>query len=74
MYDEVRIVLIVKLDRIVVEKVVKKYVEDEMVRLFDRLLVIWFEGDELLFNEIRFVGIFIGVLRIEILNKKGEVM
>lgn len=32
LYDEIRIVLIVKLDRMVVEKIVKKYVEDEMVR------------------------------------------
>ncbi|NP_001245095.1 structural maintenance of chromosomes flexible hinge domain-containing protein 1 isoform X1 [Macaca thibetana thibetana] len=74
LYDEVRTVPIAKLDRTVAEKAVKKYVEDEMARLPDRLSVTWPEGDELLPNEIRPAGTPIGALRIEILNKKGEAM
>ncbi|XP_021120852.1 structural maintenance of chromosomes flexible hinge domain-containing protein 1 isoform X2 [Heterocephalus glaber] len=74
LYDEIKTVPIAKLDRTVAEKTVKKYVEDEMARLPDRLSVTWPEGDELLPNEIRPAGTPIGALRIEILNKKGEAM
>ncbi|XP_075812577.1 structural maintenance of chromosomes flexible hinge domain-containing protein 1 [Microtus pennsylvanicus] len=74
LYDEIRTVPIAKLDRTVAEKTVKKYVEDEMARLPDRLSITWPEGDELLPNEIRPAGTPIGALRIEILNKKGEAM
>ncbi|XP_057614529.1 structural maintenance of chromosomes flexible hinge domain-containing protein 1 [Chionomys nivalis] len=74
LYDEIRTVPIAKLDRTVAEKTIKKYVEDEMARLPDRLSVTWPEGDELLPNEIRPAGTPIGALRIEILNKKGEAM
>ncbi|KAL1770661.1 structural maintenance of chromosomes flexible hinge domain-containing protein 1 isoform X1 [Sigmodon hispidus] len=74
LYDEVKTVPIAKLDRTVAEKTIKKYVEDEMARLPDRLSVTWPEGDELLPNEIRPAGTPIGALRIEILNKKGEAM
>ncbi|XP_004683823.1 PREDICTED: structural maintenance of chromosomes flexible hinge domain-containing protein 1 [Condylura cristata] len=74
LYDEIKTVPIAKLDRTVAEKSVKKYVEDEMARLPDRLSVTWPEGDELLPNEARPAGTPIGALRIEILNKKGEAM
>ncbi|XP_053805479.1 structural maintenance of chromosomes flexible hinge domain-containing protein 1 isoform X1 [Vidua chalybeata] len=74
LYGEVKIIPISKLDRTVSDKVVKKYIEDEMARLPDRLSVTWPEGDELLPNETRFAGTPIGALRIEILNKKGEAM
>ncbi|KAM7316296.1 structural maintenance of chromosomes flexible hinge domain-containing protein 1 isoform X1 [Alexandromys fortis] len=74
LYDEIRTVPIAKLDRTVAEKTIKKYVEDEMARLPDRLSITWPEGDELLPNEIRPAGTPIGALRIEILNKKGEAM
>ncbi|XP_015418161.1 PREDICTED: structural maintenance of chromosomes flexible hinge domain-containing protein 1 [Myotis davidii] len=74
LYDETKIVPIAKLDRTFAEKAVKKYVEDEMARLPDRLSVTWPEGDELFPNEIRPAGTTIGALRIEILNKKGEAM
>uniref|UniRef100_A0A674K2A6 Structural maintenance of chromosomes flexible hinge domain-containing protein 1 n=1 Tax=Terrapene triunguis TaxID=2587831 RepID=A0A674K2A6_9SAUR len=74
LYDEIKIIPISKLDRAMSEKVVKKYIEDEMARLPDRLSVTWPEGDELLPNEIKLAGTPIGALRIEILNKKGEAM
>uniref|UniRef100_A0A674HNF9 Structural maintenance of chromosomes flexible hinge domain-containing protein 1 n=1 Tax=Taeniopygia guttata TaxID=59729 RepID=A0A674HNF9_TAEGU len=74
LYGEVKIIPISKLDRTVSDKVVKKYIEDEMARLPDKLSVTWPEGDELLPNETRFAGTPIGALRIEILNKKGEAM
>ncbi|KAL6041029.1 hypothetical protein STEG23_019169, partial [Scotinomys teguina] len=74
LYDEIKTVPIAKLDRTVAEKTIKKYVEDEMAKLPDRLSVTWPEGDELLPNEIRPAGTPIGALRIEILNKKGEAM
>ncbi|KAJ7395253.1 hypothetical protein BTVI_156751 [Pitangus sulphuratus] len=56
LYAEMRIIPISKLDRAVSEKVVKKYIEDEMAKLPDRLSVTWPEGDELLPNETRFAG------------------
>ncbi|XP_052606052.1 structural maintenance of chromosomes flexible hinge domain-containing protein 1 isoform X1 [Peromyscus californicus insignis] len=74
LYDEIKTVPIAKLDRTVAEKTIKKYVEDEMAKLPDRLSVTWPEGDELLPNEVRPAGTPIGALRIEILNKKGEAM
>uniref|UniRef100_U3JUU2 Structural maintenance of chromosomes flexible hinge domain-containing protein 1 n=1 Tax=Ficedula albicollis TaxID=59894 RepID=U3JUU2_FICAL len=74
LYAEMKIIPISKLDRTVSDKVVKKYIEDEMARLPDRLSVTWPEGDELLPNDTRFAGTPIGALRIEILNKKGEAM
>ncbi|XP_056679733.1 structural maintenance of chromosomes flexible hinge domain-containing protein 1 isoform X1 [Monodelphis domestica] len=74
LYDEIKTVPITKLDRTIPEKIVKKYVEDEMARLPDRLSVTWPEGDELLPNDVKSAGTPIGALRIEILNKKGEAM
>ncbi|XP_067146775.1 structural maintenance of chromosomes flexible hinge domain-containing protein 1 isoform X2 [Apteryx mantelli] len=74
LYAEMKTIPISKLDRTVSDKAVKKYIEDEMARLPDKLSVTWPEGDELLPNETRFAGTPIGALRIEILNKKGEAM
>ncbi|KAM6086922.1 structural maintenance of chromosomes flexible hinge domain-containing protein 1 isoform 3-T3 [Chlamydotis macqueenii] len=74
LYAETKTIPISKLDRTVSDKAVKKYIEDEMARLPDKLSVTWPEGDELLPNETRFAGTPIGALRIEILNKKGEAM
>ncbi|KAF2985243.1 hypothetical protein EK904_007557 [Melospiza melodia maxima] len=56
LYAETKIIPISKLDRTVSDKVVKKYIEDEMARLPDKLSVTWPEGDELLPNETRFAG------------------
>uniref|UniRef100_A0A8D0GXS9 Structural maintenance of chromosomes flexible hinge domain containing 1 n=1 Tax=Sphenodon punctatus TaxID=8508 RepID=A0A8D0GXS9_SPHPU len=74
LYGETKIVPISKLDRSAADKAVKKYIEDEMARLPDRLSVTWPEGDELLPNETKLAGTPVGALRIEILNKKGEPM
>ncbi|KAM6350259.1 structural maintenance of chromosomes flexible hinge domain-containing protein 1 isoform 2-T2 [Podargus strigoides] len=74
LYAEMKTIPISKLDRTVSEKAVRKYIEDEMARLPDKLSVTWPEGDELLPNETKFAGTPIGALRIEILNKKGEAM
>ncbi|XP_066478874.1 structural maintenance of chromosomes flexible hinge domain-containing protein 1 isoform X2 [Tiliqua scincoides] len=74
LYDETKVIPICKLDRLVSDKAVKKYIEEEMAKLPDRLSVTWPEGDELLPNDIKQAGATIGALRIEILNKKGEAM
>ncbi|XP_068023001.1 structural maintenance of chromosomes flexible hinge domain-containing protein 1 isoform X2 [Melanerpes formicivorus] len=74
LYAEMKTVPISKLDRSTCDSAIKKYIEDEMARLPDRLSVTWPEGDELLPNDTRFAGTPIGALRIEILNKKGEAM
>ncbi|KAK6490749.1 structural maintenance of chromosomes flexible hinge domain-containing protein 1 [Huso huso] len=74
LYDEVKTIPISKLDRNAVVSIIKKYVEDEMARLPDRLSVTWPEGEELDQNDIRSAGTPIGAIRIEILNKKGEAM
>ncbi|MGH0181960.1 UNVERIFIED_CONTAM: hypothetical protein FKN15_010217 [Acipenser sinensis] len=74
LYDEVKTIPISKLDRNAVVSIIKKYVEDEMARLPDRLSVTWPEGEELNQNDIRSAGTPIGAIRIEILNKKGEAM
>ncbi|XP_053101695.1 structural maintenance of chromosomes flexible hinge domain-containing protein 1 isoform X3 [Hemicordylus capensis] len=74
LYDEIKVIPICKLDRSVSDQVVKKYIEEEMARLPDKLAVTWPEGDEILPNETKHAGATIGALRIEILNKKGEAM
>ncbi|KAJ6662198.1 hypothetical protein lerEdw1_012665 [Lerista edwardsae] len=74
LYDETKVIPICKLDRLVSDKAVKKYIEEEMAKLPDRLAVTWPEGDELLPNDTKHAGATIGALRIEILNKKGEAM
>lgn len=72
LYGETKCIPITKLDRTVTTGAVKKYIEDEMAKLPDRLSVSWPEGDELLPDELKHAGTAIGALRIEILNKKGE--
>nr|XP_015209938.1 PREDICTED: structural maintenance of chromosomes flexible hinge domain-containing protein 1 [Lepisosteus oculatus] len=74
LYDEVRVIPISKIDRNVHITVIKKYLEDEIARLPDRLSVTWPDGDELVQNDVRSAGTPIGAMRIEILNKKGEAM
>ncbi|XP_043921496.1 structural maintenance of chromosomes flexible hinge domain-containing protein 1 [Protopterus annectens] len=74
LYDEVKTILISKLDRTASPTAIKKYIDDEMARLPDRLSVTWPEGDELKFSESRPAGMPIGALKVEILNKKGETM
>ncbi|XP_075441381.1 structural maintenance of chromosomes flexible hinge domain-containing protein 1 isoform X3 [Ascaphus truei] len=74
LYDETKCVPISKLDRHVTISTVKKYIEDEMARLPDRLSLTWPEGDVLEQDGEKDPGTPIGALRIEILNKKGEPM
>ncbi|XP_042299149.1 structural maintenance of chromosomes flexible hinge domain-containing protein 1-like isoform X1 [Sceloporus undulatus] len=74
LYDEIKVIPIHKLDCSASDKAVKKYIEEEMARLPDRLSVTWPEGDELLPDETKLAGATIGALKIEILNKKGEAM
>ncbi|XP_069476961.1 structural maintenance of chromosomes flexible hinge domain-containing protein 1 isoform X2 [Ambystoma mexicanum] len=72
LYGETKCIPITKLDRAVTTSAVKKYIEDEMAKLPDRLSISWPEGDELLPDEMKHAGTPIGALRIEILNKRGE--
>ncbi|XP_054840467.1 structural maintenance of chromosomes flexible hinge domain-containing protein 1 isoform X2 [Eublepharis macularius] len=74
LYNEKKIIPICKLDRSVSDEAVKRYIEEEMAKLPDKLSITWPEGNELLSNETRHAGTTIGALRIEILNKKGEAM
>ncbi|XP_042202823.1 structural maintenance of chromosomes flexible hinge domain-containing protein 1 isoform X2 [Callorhinchus milii] len=74
LYDEKKTIPISKLDRTAAVFMIKKYIEDEMARLPDKLSVTWPEGDELNTNETRPAGVPIGAMRIEILNKRGDTM
>ncbi|XP_030068875.1 structural maintenance of chromosomes flexible hinge domain-containing protein 1 isoform X2 [Microcaecilia unicolor] len=74
LYDEMKSIPIIKLDKSMPTSVVKKYIEDELARLPDRLSITWPEGDELIADQAIRAGTPIGALRIEILNKKGEAM
>ncbi|XP_060631107.2 structural maintenance of chromosomes flexible hinge domain-containing protein 1 [Anolis sagrei] len=74
LYDEIKVIPIHKLDRSASDTALKKYIEEEMARLPDRLSVTWPEGDELLPDETKLAGATIGALKVEILNKKGEPM
>ncbi|XP_018408855.1 PREDICTED: structural maintenance of chromosomes flexible hinge domain-containing protein 1 [Nanorana parkeri] len=71
-HDETKSVPISKLDRNTNLTVIKKYMDDEMARFPDTLLVTWPDGDALEENEERFAGTTIGAIRVEIFNKKGE--
>ncbi|XP_029446943.1 LOW QUALITY PROTEIN: structural maintenance of chromosomes flexible hinge domain-containing protein 1 [Rhinatrema bivittatum] len=74
LYDEMKSIPIIKLDKNVATSMVRKYIEDELARLPDRLSVTWPEGDELIPDVAIHAGTPIGALRIEILNQKGEAM
>ncbi|XP_073487531.1 structural maintenance of chromosomes flexible hinge domain-containing protein 1 [Aquarana catesbeiana] len=71
-HDETRSVPISKLDRSANLAVIKKYMDEEMARFPDSLVVTWPEGDAVIENEERFAGAPIGAIRVEIFNKKGE--
>uniref|UniRef100_A0A4W3K7P6 Structural maintenance of chromosomes flexible hinge domain containing 1 n=1 Tax=Callorhinchus milii TaxID=7868 RepID=A0A4W3K7P6_CALMI len=60
LYDEKKTIPISKLDRTAAVFMIKKYIEDEMARLPDKLSVTWPEGDELNTNETRPAGVPIG--------------
>lgn len=74
MYDEVKILPLAKLDRKVTDSVLQKIIEDEEGKLPSKLDVTWPEGDELKANEKRPAGKAIGDVKVEIRNKKGEVV
>ncbi|XP_062836537.1 structural maintenance of chromosomes flexible hinge domain-containing protein 1 isoform X2 [Anolis carolinensis] len=74
LYDEIMVIPIHKLDRSASDTALKRYIEEEMARLPDKLSVTWPEGDELLPDETKLAGSTIGALKVEILNKKGEPM
>ncbi|XP_041360659.1 structural maintenance of chromosomes flexible hinge domain-containing protein 1-like [Gigantopelta aegis] len=73
LYDDVRIVPLSKLDRTTSEQTIRKYIEDEEAKLPDKLILTWPSGMALT-NEKRPAGKAIGDLKLEIANKRGELI
>ncbi|XP_036377090.1 structural maintenance of chromosomes flexible hinge domain-containing protein 1 [Megalops cyprinoides] len=73
-YDEVRTIPISKIDRGATLAAIRKYMDDELAKLPDRLKVTWPEGNEWAQMETRQAGTPFGPIQVEILNKKGESM
>lgn len=74
LYDEVKIFPLAKLDRKITDKAVRKCIEEEEEKLPDKLIVTWPEGDELFHNEKRPAGKTIGAIKVEISNRRGELI
>ncbi|XP_072566865.1 structural maintenance of chromosomes flexible hinge domain-containing protein 1 isoform X1 [Paramormyrops kingsleyae] len=74
LFDEVKTIPISKLDRAANLKSIKKYIDDELAKLPDKLRVTWPEGNEWTPNDVRAAGTPFGPIQVEILNKKGESM
>ncbi|XP_061095529.1 structural maintenance of chromosomes flexible hinge domain-containing protein 1 [Conger conger] len=73
-FSEVRTIPISKIDRGAPLTVIKKYIDDELAKLPDRLKVTWPEGKEWSQKAVRPAGTEFGPIHVEILNKKGEPM
>ncbi|KAJ8385840.1 hypothetical protein AAFF_G00181960 [Aldrovandia affinis] len=73
-FDEVRTIPISKIDRGATLAAIRKYIDDELAKLPDRLKVTWPEGNEWPQRETRPAGTPFGPIQVEIMNKKGESM
>ncbi|KAL2085320.1 hypothetical protein ACEWY4_018640 [Coilia grayii] len=72
LYDEVRTIPILKIDRQATTAAIKRNIEDELAKLPVKLKVTWPEGTPWSDCETRPVGTPLGPIQVEILNKKGE--
>ncbi|XP_035269708.1 structural maintenance of chromosomes flexible hinge domain-containing protein 1 [Anguilla anguilla] len=73
-FGEVRTIPISKIDRGATLTAIRKYIDDELAKLPDRLRVTWPEGNEWSQRDVRPAGTVFGPIHVEILNKKGESM
>ncbi|KAJ8277634.1 hypothetical protein GJAV_G00077880 [Gymnothorax javanicus] len=71
-FGEVRTIPISKIDRGASIIAIRKYIDDELAKLPDRLKVTWPEGSEWSQGDVRPAGTVFGPIHVEILNKKGE--
>ncbi|XP_063062611.1 structural maintenance of chromosomes flexible hinge domain-containing protein 1 [Engraulis encrasicolus] len=72
LYDEVRTIPILKIDRQASAAAIKRNIEDELAKLPVQLKVTWPEGTPWSEFETRPVGSPLGPIQVEILNKRGE--
>ncbi|XP_071103421.1 structural maintenance of chromosomes flexible hinge domain-containing protein 1-like isoform X1 [Haliotis cracherodii] len=73
-YDDTKIVPLSRLDRTASHHVVKKFIEDEEAKLPDSLIISWPEGNEVKQNGRRPAGETVGDVKVEICNKRGEMI
>nr|KAG5694801.1 hypothetical protein BaRGS_019178 [Batillaria attramentaria] len=74
LYDEVKVVPLSKLDRTVSQSTIRHYIEEEEEKLPSQLVVSWPNGMEVQPNEKRSAGKTIGDIKVEISNRKGELI
>ncbi|CAH1772323.1 unnamed protein product, partial [Owenia fusiformis] len=74
LYDEVKVFPLTKLDRTISPQLIRKYIEEEESKLPSKLLVTWPEGNEVKHGEKRAAGRTVGDIKVEIANRKGELI
>ncbi|KAI0226091.1 Structural maintenance of chromosomes flexible hinge domain-containing protein 1 [Lamellibrachia satsuma] len=74
LYNEVKTFPLSKLDRTASHTLIMKYIDEEVSKLPDKLVVTWPEGDEVQHGEKRPAGKTIGAIKVEIANRKGELI
>ncbi|KAK2176980.1 hypothetical protein NP493_627g01018 [Ridgeia piscesae] len=74
LYNEVKTFPLSKLDRTANNTSIMKYIDDEVSKLPNKLVVSWPEGDEVTHGEKRPAGKTIGAIKVEIANRKGELI
>ncbi|CAL8313788.1 unnamed protein product [Merluccius merluccius] len=70
--NESKIFLISKIDRTVTNATIKKFIDNELAKLPDKLRLDWPEGNCWSQKAVQPAGTQLGPLNVEILNKKGE--
>uniref|UniRef100_T1ITP1 SMC hinge domain-containing protein n=1 Tax=Strigamia maritima TaxID=126957 RepID=T1ITP1_STRMM len=73
-YGELKVLPLSKLDRVATEFIIKRSLEEEEEKLPEALIVTWPEGDQLLPNERRPAGKTIGAIKVQIKNRRGELI
>ncbi|XP_060084908.1 structural maintenance of chromosomes flexible hinge domain-containing protein 1-like [Ylistrum balloti] len=74
LYDDEKIVPLSKLDRSCSSQAVRRHIDEEEAKLPSTLIVNWPEGYEVKQNERRPAGKTVGDIKVQIANKKGELI
>ncbi|KAK2886592.1 hypothetical protein Q8A73_020538 [Channa argus] len=74
LYNKTKIIPISKIDKTATDEAIEKYINNDAARLPDKLDLVWPDGNPWPQNVVHPAGTPLGPLRVEIMNKKGELM
>ncbi|XP_045903847.1 structural maintenance of chromosomes flexible hinge domain-containing protein 1 isoform X2 [Micropterus dolomieu] len=72
LHDKTKTIAISKIDKTATDEAIKKYIDNESLKLPEKLKVDWPEGHPWPQNAVRPAGTPLGPIKVEIVNKKGE--